>query len=93
MWVPGKRLAVFSIRHDRGGSVWVRAGTAFCNKDGSFNVVLDVMPLNGRLHIRDVMERKPPEAQPELAAALANTTSPSDASEPSSSEPQLAAAP
>lgn len=67
MWIPGKRLAVFSIRQDRGGSVWVRAGTAFCNKDGSFNVVLDVMPLNGRLHIRDVMERKLPDPDPQLS--------------------------
>ncbi|HZH04725.1 MAG TPA: hypothetical protein VEY30_13145 [Myxococcaceae bacterium] len=49
---------MFSIRHDKGGSVWVRTGTAFANKDGSFNIVLDAVPLNGRLHVRDVMERK-----------------------------------
>ncbi|MGH7898781.1 MAG: hypothetical protein ACREQQ_12560, partial [Candidatus Binatia bacterium] len=31
---------------------WVRIGVAFDNKDGSLNVLLDALPLNGRLHIR-----------------------------------------
>jgi hypothetical protein len=50
-------LAVFSIREARGGSIWVRAGTAFVNKDGSLNVKLDVLPLDGRLHVRETPER------------------------------------
>ncbi len=90
MWVPGKRLAVFSIRHDRGGSVWVRAGTAFCNKDGSFNVVLDVMPLNGRLHIRDVMERKLPDPEPQLATAVAGPLACAETAEATENEPAAA---
>jgi hypothetical protein len=58
MSVSSKRLAVFSIREHKGGSVWVRAGSAFVNKDGSFNVHLDVLPLDGKLHVREAMERK-----------------------------------
>ena len=46
---------VFSIIPDekKGGPKWVRVGTAYVNKDSSLNVVLDVFPLDGKLHIRD----------------------------------------
>jgi hypothetical protein len=56
--VAGKRLAVFSIRENKGGSVWVRAGSAFVNKDGSLNLLLDVLPLDGKLHVREAGEKK-----------------------------------
>lgn len=35
---------------------WTRVGIGFVNRDDSINVVLDAIPLNGRLQIRD---RKP----------------------------------
>ncbi|HEX9507788.1 MAG TPA: hypothetical protein VF947_05235 [Myxococcales bacterium] len=56
--IAGKRLAVFSIRESKGGSIWVRAGSAFVNKDGSMNVLLDVLPLDGKLHVREAGEKK-----------------------------------
>lgn len=38
--------------------VWTRVGAAWPNKDGKgFHVVLDVMPLDGRLILRAPMER------------------------------------
>jgi DNA relaxase NicK len=37
-------------------SRWVRIGVAFENKDGSLNVLLDAVPLSGRLQIRDRKE-------------------------------------
>ncbi len=58
MLTAGKRLAVFSIREGKGGSIWVRAGSAFVNKDGSLNVLLDVLPLDGKLHVREAAERR-----------------------------------
>lgn len=58
MIAAGKRLAVFSIREGKGGSVWVRAGTAFVNKDGSLNLLLDVLPLDGKLHVREAGEKR-----------------------------------
>lgn len=58
MLSAGKRLAVFSIREGKGGSIWVRAGSAFVNKDGSLNVLLDVLPLDGKLHVREAAERR-----------------------------------
>ncbi len=71
MLTTGKRLAVFSIREGKGGTVWVRAGSAFVNRDGSLNVLLDVLPLDGKLHVREAGERREaPEAaaEPTLAA-------------------------
>jgi hypothetical protein len=53
-----KRYAVFSIRKARNGSVWVRAGSAFVNRDGSMNVYLDVLPLDGTLHVREPGEKR-----------------------------------
>lgn len=55
----GKMLAVFSIKPSRQGSIWVRAGWAEVNRDGSLNLHLDVLPLDGRLHVRESFERGP----------------------------------
>jgi hypothetical protein len=44
--VPGKKLQVFSIKEipatktEEKKTVWVKAGTAFVNRDGSLNVYL-----------------------------------------------------
>lgn len=32
---------------------WLRIGTGFPNRDGSFNIKLDALPTNGTLHMRD----------------------------------------
>ncbi len=53
----GKTLAVFSIKPGKHGSIWVRAGYAEINRDGSMNLHLDVLPLDGRLHVRESYER------------------------------------
>ncbi len=73
MLVSGKRLAVFSIRSGKNGSVWVRAGSAWVNKDGSMNVRLDVLPIDGVLHVREAGERR--------AEAVPNVPGPFDATE------------
>ena len=56
----GKRYAVFSVRKadNNGAAIWVRAGYAWANRDGSANVTLDVLPLDGKLHIREAGERR-----------------------------------
>lgn len=46
------RLTVFSVKQTANGSVWVKAGSAWTNRDGSLNVYLDVLPLDGKLHVR-----------------------------------------
>lgn len=48
-----KRVAYTVIERGEGKSFWLRVGTAFENRDGSLNVVLDAIPVNGRLQIRE----------------------------------------
>ena len=60
----GKRYDVFNIIEKGEGqkSFWMRIGIAFTNRDGSLDVRLDALPLNGRLQIREPrqdQERKP----------------------------------
>lgn len=43
-------------------SQWLKIGICFVNKDNSLNVILDALPVNGKLHIRD---RKPKEESDE----------------------------
>ncbi|RMH44335.1 MAG: hypothetical protein D6689_02580 [Deltaproteobacteria bacterium] len=45
------------IEKKGGGTFWVRTGSAWENRDGSINVELNVLPTNGRLHIRELDER------------------------------------
>lgn len=52
------RYAVFAIRKSKNGSTWHRAGSAFVNRDGSMNIYLDVLPLDGTLHIRENGEQR-----------------------------------
>jgi hypothetical protein len=54
----GTTLAVFSIRKGKNGSIWVRAGFGELNRDGSLNLYLDVLPLDGQLHVRESYERR-----------------------------------
>ena len=44
---------------EKRGGVWTRIGAAWVNKDGKgFNLVLDVMPLDGRVTLREPSERE-----------------------------------
>jgi hypothetical protein len=52
--------AVYTIAERNGRKHWVRIGIAFVNRDGSYNVRLDAVPVNGSLHIRDASPRELP---------------------------------
>ena len=45
------------IDKESGPSVWLRVGTAFENRDQSWNIILDATPVNGKLHMRDIKPR------------------------------------
>ena len=34
-------------------SRWVRIGSGFVNRDGSLNIYLDALPVNGKINVRD----------------------------------------
>jgi len=52
---------VFAISERNGKSYWIRIGAAFVNHDGSETVLLDALPVNGRLQIRAAKEESRPE--------------------------------
>jgi len=48
---------VFQIIEKRGAmlkDVWRRVGTGYPNKDGSLTIVLDSIPLSGRMVVKDL---------------------------------------
>jgi hypothetical protein len=55
----GKRLAAFNVIERKGADkpFWHRVGTAFINRDGSINVFLDSLPLQGKIQLREDRER------------------------------------
>lgn len=48
-----KDVFVITEREGEEKDYWTRIGVAFVNRDDSLNVVLDAIPLTGRLHIRE----------------------------------------
>lgn len=66
---PAKRfLAVFTVRaSDKAGEqgFWCRIGTAFPNdKDEGFTILLDALPLDGRLVLRPPKKESAPVESP-----------------------------
>jgi hypothetical protein len=55
--MAGKNLAVYGINQHKGKDYWTRIGVAFENRDGSLNVVLNYIPLDGKLQIREPNEK------------------------------------
>jgi hypothetical protein len=64
--------AVYTIV-DKGSnkSIWVRVGWAYVNHDGSYNIKLDALPVNGTLQVRDWEPREEWAARPRQEAASA----------------------
>lgn len=58
-----KSLRVYTIveRGEDKKDLWLRIGTAFTNKDGSLNVLLNALPLDGKLHIREEQDDASPQ--------------------------------
>ena len=48
------------IAGEPGKNHWTRVGVGFVNRDNSINVVLDAVPVNGRLQIRDRQKNNNP---------------------------------
>lgn len=58
---PPTRLDVFTIRDrttEDGKDFWVKIGSAWKNRDGSLNIKLDALPLNGKLQVRKPRPRE-----------------------------------
>lgn len=55
---------VFAISQRNGKSYWIRIGAAFTNQDGSETVLLDALPVTGRMQIRAATENGKPDTPP-----------------------------
>jgi len=53
---------VFAIAERNGKSFWIKIGAAFINQDGSETVLLDALPVTGRLQIRSAPDNGRPQA-------------------------------
>jgi hypothetical protein len=69
------------VERQSGKSFWTRVGVGYVNRDGSINLRLDAIPLNGHLQVR---EWEPFDRRPEN-----DETSPT----PNDPAPAMAAAP
>jgi len=82
-----KRYQVFSVKELVEGkdkkTVWVKAGSAWKNRDGSFNVYLDVLPLDGKLHVREALDERRADSN--------NNTNKNSSANGSSTQPALTA--
>lgn len=59
--MPKSYREVYTIMEGEGADKkdrWVRIGVSFVNKDGSENVKLYALPVNGRLQLRDPKPKK-----------------------------------
>jgi hypothetical protein len=53
-----KPLAVYTVIEKQDGKdIWLRVGSGFHNRDGSLSLLLDAMPINGRLQVREYRPR------------------------------------
>ena len=59
-----------------GKTYWVKSGVAFVNKDDSINIILDVLPKDGKLQLRNFDEesRAPGVANDRLSSSYGRTT-------------------
>ena len=56
--MTSKMKIVYVITERNGSKYWNRVGAAFVNSDGSINVKLDAIPVNGELQLRDYVPRE-----------------------------------
>lgn len=55
---------VYTITMIKHREIWSRIGVAFENSDGSLNVRLNALPIDGQMHIRDAQKKAPPDSDP-----------------------------
>ena len=44
---------VYTVVKNGEKALWIRIGVGFVNKDGSLNIILNALPVNGELNVRD----------------------------------------
>ncbi len=69
-YTSGERLVAYAIRErPHSPSSWVRIGSAWLNRDGSLNLYLDALPVDGKVHVRRPPVNEAAEKSAELPPA------------------------
>jgi hypothetical protein len=55
-----RKKVLCPVEGQNGKTRWREVGVAFINKDQSINLYIDLLPVNGKLHVRDYDESPPP---------------------------------
>ena len=62
--MESSKMKIAYVITERGGkNFWNRVGVAFTNSDGSINIKLEAIPVNGELQIRDYVPREDGDSQ------------------------------
>lgn len=72
---PKMKIVYTVVERGEGRTFWVRIGVAFTNRDGSINIRLDAVPVNGTMQIRDA---EPPRDGTRPSAQHAPARAPGD---------------
>ncbi|MFT3923152.1 MAG: hypothetical protein QM778_11525 [Myxococcales bacterium] len=69
-----KRIqAVYAVvSKSNGKDLFLRVGNAFPNRDGSTTLLLDAVPIGGKLHVRDYQPKEHPAHSESVASAPAH---------------------
>jgi hypothetical protein len=51
----GLKLVYAVVQRPHARTIWLRVGTGWANRDGSLNLQLDAIPVDGRLQVRDMV--------------------------------------
>ena len=51
----GLKLVYAVVQRPHARTRWIRVGTGWANRDGSLNLLLDAIPVGGRLQVRDLV--------------------------------------
>ncbi|GAC1353033.1 MAG: hypothetical protein NVS3B20_17180 [Polyangiales bacterium] len=73
--ISSPRKAVYTILEKPGDrAYWLRIGWAHVNRDGSYNLNLDALPINGKLQVRDYTPRDEmaPRGAPDMVASVSS---------------------
>jgi hypothetical protein len=57
VWTIQERTGKQAKEGKENKDIWTKIGSAFENKDGSMNVYLNALPMNGKLQIRERKEK------------------------------------
>lgn len=68
-----KMKLVYAIAEHNQRHVWNRVGVGFVNHDGSINIKLQALPVNGELQIRDYAEPSAPTLRSPVSSDAASS--------------------